>query len=643
MLPSFVIGLREGVEAALIVGIIASFLRQEGRRDALRPMWGGVVAAMVICAAAGGLLELLDRELPQRQQEGLETVIGVAAVGIVSFMIVWMRRHARGLSGQLRDSAREALASGSARALVAMAFFAVIREGLETVVFLLAVFQSADDPGAAGAGALLGLAVAVAIGALVYSGGVRLNLARFFRVTGFVLVLVAAGLVASTVHSAHEAGWLNAGQGQALDLTWLVVPGAWTSALLTGMLGWQPLPTYAELVGYVLYFVPAALYVLWPAGVRVRARASMSSGAAVLLLVVLVVVAGCGGDDAHGAGGKTVALKLTDAGCSPASLELDAGRTTFKITNAGTGRVSEVEILEGARILGEKENLVAGLSGSFTVTLQPGQYTLSCPGGASAATGVLSVGGQIVATGTDPRLQAAVAGYTRYVHTQAVELVKRVQSFTAAVKAGDVAKAKSQFAAARAPYETIEPVAESFGTLDPDIDARVNDVEQGQKWTGFHRIEQALWEKRTTAGTAPVADKLLADVQTLETRTRTLAYQPDQLANGANGLLDEVAASKITGEEDRYSHTDLSDFLANVTGSQTTFGLLAPALKAKDPKLAADITVRFDAVQKELDTLGPSGRFPSYDTVDDAERARLSALVKALAKPMARISDALGT
>src|SRR3954454_10874302 len=285
MLPSFVIGLREGVEAALIVGIIASFLRQEGRRDALRPMWGGVVAAIVICAAVGGLLELLDEELPQRQQEGLETVIGVAAVGIVSFMIVWMRRHARGLSGQLRDSARRALASGSARALIAMAFFAVIREGLETVVFLLAVFQNADDAGTAGLGAVLGLMVAVAIGALIYRGGVRLNLARFFRVTGLVLVLVAAGLVASTLHSAHEAGWLNAGQGQALDLTWLVVPGSWTSALLTGMLGWQPQPTHIELIGYLVYLIPATLYVLWPAGVRLRARAPITSSSAVVLLL----------------------------------------------------------------------------------------------------------------------------------------------------------------------------------------------------------------------------------------------------------------------------------------------------------------------------------------------------------------------
>jgi FTR1 family protein len=268
MLPSFVIGLREGVEAALIVGIIASFLRQEGRRDALRPMWLGVAAAVAICLAVGVLLQLLDEELPQRQQEGLETVVGVLAIGIVSFMIVWMRRHARGLSGQLRESARSALAAGSTAALVAMAFFAVIREGLETVVFLLAVFQNADEPLTAGAGALLGIACAIAIGFAIYSGGVRINLARFFRITGFVLVLVAAGLVASALHSAHEAGWVNAGQGQALDLTWLVVPGSWTSSLLTGMLGWQPQPTYIELIGYLVFLIPAAAYVLWPPRAR---------------------------------------------------------------------------------------------------------------------------------------------------------------------------------------------------------------------------------------------------------------------------------------------------------------------------------------------------------------------------------------
>ena len=217
-----------------------------------------------------------------------------------------------------------------------------------------------------------------------------------------------------------------------------------------------------------------------------------------------------------------------------------------------------------------------------------------------------------------------------------------MKAFVAAVKAGDVEKAKEQFAAARVPYETIEPVAESFGQLDPDIDARVNDVEKGQKWTGFHRIEQALWEKNSTTGLDPIADKLLADVQTLEAKARTLTYKPDELANGANGLLDEVASSKISGEEDRYSHTDLSDFEANISGAQTTFGLLAPALRAKNAALADDLSSRFDAVQKALATLKQGDAYPSYETVDDAERQQLSDLVAGLAKPLAQISGALG-
>jgi iron uptake system component EfeO len=220
-------------------------------------------------------------------------------------------------------------------------------------------------------------------------------------------------------------------------------------------------------------------------------------------------------------------------------------------------------------------------------------------------------------------------------------LVDRVETFVAAIKAGDVARAKAQFAAARAPYETIEPVAESFGNLDPEIDARVNDVEQGARWTGFHRLEQGLWVKRSTKGLAPVADKLLADVRRLLAKTAGLTYQPEELANGANGLLDEVSASKITGEEDRYSHTDLSDFQANVSGSETAFGLLAPALRKVDPQLATTIAVRFDAVNARLATLKQGDAFPAYDRVSKAERRRLSQLVDALAEPLSQVAAKL--
>jgi len=274
MLPTFVIGLREGVEASLIVGIVAVFLRQQGRREALRFMWAGVAVAVVLCVAVGVGLQVLNRELPQAQQEGLETVVAAVAVAMVTFMIVWMRRHGRSLRHSLEADASRALARGSALALIAMAFFAVVREGIETSVFLVAAFQASGNATSAGIGALLGILSACLIGWAIFRGGVRIDLARFFRLTGFVLVLVAAGLVASALHTAHEAGWLSSLQGQAIDLSWLVRPGTVLSSILTGMLGLQAKPSVAEAIGYLLYVVPMALYVLRPDWLRWRWQTS---------------------------------------------------------------------------------------------------------------------------------------------------------------------------------------------------------------------------------------------------------------------------------------------------------------------------------------------------------------------------------
>jgi high-affinity iron transporter len=264
LLPTFVIGLREGLEASLIVGIIAAFLIQRGERPALRPMWIGVALALGICLAIAVVLRLVGQSLPTGQREGLEGLLALVAVAGVSYMVVWMRRHSRELKGQLETHAEHALLTGSVVALVGMAFFAVIREGLETAIFLLAAFESSIDPWATGLGALIGVAVAVGLGWAIYKGGVRINLSRFFRVTGFVLVLVAAGLLATAVHDLAEAGVIDVAQRTAFNLTWLVAPGTVRASLLTGMLGLQPVPTYAELAAWLAFAVPMGAYVLWP-------------------------------------------------------------------------------------------------------------------------------------------------------------------------------------------------------------------------------------------------------------------------------------------------------------------------------------------------------------------------------------------
>ena len=278
MLPTFVIGLREGLEATLIVVIIATFLSAAGRRDSLRAMWTGVGVAVLFCIGFGIALQILDENLPQRQQEQLETLIAIVAAAAVTYMIVWMRRHARQLRGDLQDAVTGALARGSGRALVGMAFFAVIREGLETAVFLTAAFQQSARPAMTGSGAILGIVVAVALGLGIYRGGVQINLVRFFRFTGVVLVLVAGGLLVSALHSGHEAGWIASMQGQAVDLTWLVEPGSIRASILTGMLGLQPKLTTGEAIVWLAYVVPMTLYVLWPSRRARPARTAALEG-----------------------------------------------------------------------------------------------------------------------------------------------------------------------------------------------------------------------------------------------------------------------------------------------------------------------------------------------------------------------------
>jgi high-affinity iron transporter len=639
MLPTLVITLREGVEAALIVGIVAAFLVREGRRDALRAMWLGVGLAVVVCLGVAIVLRVVGESLPQREQEGLETVVGLIAVGMVTYMIVWMRRHSRGLKGALQESAAGALASGSALALVGMAFLAVLREGLETAVFLLAVFQDSTDPGAAGGGAVLGLVLAIAIGWALYRGGVRINLSRFFRLTGVVLAFVAAGLLATAVHTAHEAGWFNVLQGRAVDLTWLVHQGTVTGSLLTGMLGLQPLPTVGEVLAYLLFAVPVALFVVWPHGRRPGPRLRRGVVTAALAALVALIVGGCGGDAADGgakaSGSKTVKVTLADDGCSPQDLELPAGPTTFEVTGGGSGKTTEFEVFDGTRILGEVENVTPGLTRSFSLTLKAGDYVLSCTGGSQEPTGKLAVTGRGASTRTaDAGAAKAVDTYRSYLQDQSDALVTATTAFADAVRAGDVAKARALYGPARIPYERIEPVAESFGGLDPAIDAREGDVPKAE-WTGFHVLEQALWVKKTTQGQALVAKKLVADVKRLQQLVETVEIEPAQVANGAVELLGEVSRSKVTGEEERYSGLDLVDFQANVEGAQAAYAAVAPLL----PERAGgeQIQARFDAVDQALDRYREGDGFVVYDALSKQDTRGLSQAIDALAEPLSQV------
>src|SRR6266508_6335418 len=310
-----------------------------------------------------------------------------------------------------------------------------------------------------------------------------------------------------------------------------------------------------------------------PSGLRSAAGLS-----AVLLVAGLT---GCAKETPAAAGSDAVTVEATDTACTLSRAEVKAGTSTFSVTNRGT-KVTEFYVLgDGDKVLGEVENIGPGLKRDLIVELAAGKYTTACKPGMTGdgIRGELTVSGEAVqAVDTDAALKQAVETYQRYVATQADELAEHTAEFVAAVKANDIEKAKSLFGVARTYWERIEPVAESFGDLDPKIDAREADLEEGQKFTGFHRLEKDLWVTGLQADAPAIADGLLADVNEIVTKAKTVELTPAQLANGAKELLDEVATGKITGEEDTFSHTDLWDFAANVDGSKAAVAALRPAL-----------------------------------------------------------------
>jgi iron uptake system component EfeO len=333
-----------------------------------------------------------------------------------------------------------------------------------------------------------------------------------------------------------------------------------------------------------------------------------------------------------------VKVKLTDAGCDPSRLELAAGPVTFDVSNSGADAVTELEVLDGTKIIGEVENIPSGLHGSFSMTLKPGRYVTYCPGGTSADRGTLVVTGKAASEiATSARVKAAVGAYRRYVENQAALLVTRTRGLVETLRSGDVVAARTRYVAARIPYESIEPVAESFGSLDPAIDARAGDV-PAAKWTGFHPIERILWVRNTTQGADTLAAQLLEDVQRLERLARHVQLEPAAIANGSVELLGEVSKSKITGEEERYSHTDLVDFEANVQGANAAFDSIRPLVASKDRELAERIDARFDAVLRALEPYRRGSAFVAYGTLTQHDTRTLSRAIDSLAEPLSEVA-----
>ncbi|MER5610000.1 iron uptake system protein EfeO [Micromonospora tulbaghiae] len=365
---------------------------------------------------------------------------------------------------------------------------------------------------------------------------------------------------------------------------------------------------------------------------------------AVAGLLAVAGLAGCGGgDDADATNGGPIAVKATDTVCEVGDTEIDAGQVTFKVTNTGS-KVNEFYVYAaGDRVMGEVENIAPGLSRELRVELTAGTYETACKPGMSGRgiRGALKVSGAAATVAPDAALTQATESYQRYVRSQTAALLTKTEEFVAAVKANDVAKAKTLYPVARTYWERIEPVAESFGDLDPKIDGREEVIEEGMEFTGFHRIEKDLWTTGDVSRDGPIADRLLVDVKAIVAKADAEKLTPLQLANGAKALLDEVASGKITGEEERYSHTDLWDFNANLEGSKAAIAALRPALEQRAPDLVKQLDSEFANVETTLGRHRAGDGWKLHTQLGKAELKELSDAVNALAEPVSKVAAAV--
>ncbi|MEH2347752.1 MAG: iron uptake system protein EfeO [Nostoc sp.] len=343
------------------------------------------------------------------------------------------------------------------------------------------------------------------------------------------------------------------------------------------------------------------------------------------------------------------ALTVTDKGCEPNQLTLTSGENNFVLTNKSSQPL-EWEILSGVKVIEEKENIAPGFVQKLKTNLEPGEYDMAC-GLRSNPKGKLTVKagvGNSQAKGTvdQGQLVGAIAEYKVYVTKETDQLVADNKTFTDAVIAGDLAKAQKLYAPTHAHWERAEPIAELFSDLDKTMDSRADDFakkEADPQFTGYHRLEKALFQDKTTKGMKPFAEKLQKDGLELQKRIATLTIEPKNMVGGAADLIEEVAATKISGEEDRYSHTDLWDFSANVDGSQKIVELLRPVIQKANPELLARVDANFAKVDQGLAKYKtPDGGFVKYDKVSEADKKNMKTAIAALSEDLAQLRGTLG-
>ncbi|MGW0497618.1 iron uptake transporter permease EfeU [Streptomyces sp. NPDC003007] len=668
--PSFLIGLREGLEAGLVVSVLVATLVRAGARSRLPQVWTGVLAAIALSMSFGAVLTFTAASLPTTAQEAFGGALSIVAVAFVTAMVFWMRRSARSLASALKGKVTEALTMG-AGVLVLTSFLAVGREGLETALFLWTTARAAHESAGPLTGAGAGLVLAALLCWGLYRRVLRIDLTRFFTVTGAALVVIAAGVLGYGLRDLQEGAVLPGGTAYAFDLSGSVDAGSWYGTLLQGVLNLTPAMTWLQVAGYAGYLaVVMALFVrggrggggtpedpsrghadasadrpTGPVPTRTRRLLPVAVVAVPALLAGLVVALA----DPEPAAGETVAVSET--ACGQGFTAPEPGRQDFRMHNTGT-QTSEVYLIDPSShaVYGEIEGLAPGTTRDLVVTVAGGTYAWRCvPADGRAVTSkAVRVDGAARAHAVAPvsaqDLAAPLKAYKAYVNRGLATLVTRTGRVSDDIRAGHLDTARTDWLTAHRTYASLGAAYGTFEDFDRKIDGRPDGLPDGvhdKDFTGFHRIEYGLWHGESAAGLKDVAQRLADDAAGLRKAFPHQDFDPSALPLRAHEILENTLQFELTGDTDQGSGTGLATAEADLAGTHELLTVLGPLLTSRAPKLLPTVDADSTRLRRLLDSGHHGAGWTPVDRLDPAVKARIDGAAGQLLEDLAPVPDLL--
>ncbi|WP_141208530.1 iron uptake transporter permease EfeU [Streptomyces griseorubiginosus] len=685
--PSFLIGLREGLEAGLIVSILVATLVRAGARSRLPQVWTGVLAAIALALSFGAVLTFTAASLSATAQEAFGGALSVIAVAFVTAMVFWMRRSAPSLSGEIKDRVTGALGMG-AGVLVATSFLAVGREGLETALFLWTTAQAAGESVGPLTGAAIGLVLSAALCWGLYRRVLRINLTKFFTATGAVLIVIAAGVLGYGLRDLQEGGVLAGKTSYAVDLSGSVDAGAWYSTLVQGVLNLTPTMTWLQVLGYGGYLaVVMTLFVRGaraaapkrvPAGVPPRAGTGIADSAkatdagevtlpaaqpaqasrrrpAWLVPVTVVTVPAliAGAAIVFGrpkpAAAETVAVSEKD--CGKGFSAPKPGRQTFQMHNTGD-KTSEVYLVDPATnaVYGEVEGLAPGTTRALVATVAGGSYAWRCvpssgPAVTSKAVRVSGEGAtQAVVPVSEQDLSGPLQQYRSYVDKGLATLAGQTRTLAADIKGKHLGKARADWLTAHLTYSSLGAAYGTFEDFDQKINGRADGLPGGvhdKDFAGFHRVEYGLWHGESAASLTAPAQQLATEVAGLRKAFPHQDFDPSDLPLRAHEILENTLQFELTGDTDEGSGTNLATSDANLAGTRELLTVLRPLLTTRAPHLLPTVDADAARLQTLLDAARHGGTWTPVTRLGATVRAQVDGATGQLLEDLSPVPDLL--